>query len=131
MTGVVTQPINGARDDGVEGFFKGLGKGAVGLVARPTAGLVDFASGSFGAVKRATELSDEVTRQRARRLLQPDGVVRPFSTREAEGNRLLKYVLNCAAAIRWLDADALFVCVCDLQGGEQRQVREQRRVRGV
>lgn len=49
MTGVVTQPISGARNDGVGGFFKGLGKGAVGLVARPTAGLVDFASGSFDA----------------------------------------------------------------------------------
>lgn len=49
VTGVVTQPISGARNDGVGGFFKGLGKGAVGLVARPTAGLVDFASGSFDA----------------------------------------------------------------------------------
>lgn len=87
---MVTKPISGAKSDGVEGFIKGLGKGAVGLVARPTAGLVDFASGSFGAVKRATEMSEDVTRLRARRLLHLDGVVRPFSTREAEGNRLLK-----------------------------------------
>lgn len=52
MTGVFTKPIEGARDQGVEGFFKGLGRGAVGLVARPTAGVVDFASGSLDAVKR-------------------------------------------------------------------------------
>lgn len=52
VTGVFTKPIEGARDQGVEGFFKGLGKGAVGLVARPTAGVVDFASGSLDAVKR-------------------------------------------------------------------------------
>jgi vacuolar protein sorting-associated protein 13A/C len=49
---VVTKPISGARSDGVGGFFKGLGQGAVGLVARPTAGVIDFASGSFDAVKR-------------------------------------------------------------------------------
>lgn len=52
VTGVISKPISGARSDGVEGFFKGLGKGAVGLIARPTAGFVDFASGSFDAVKR-------------------------------------------------------------------------------
>lgn len=52
VTGVFTKPYEGARDQGVEGFFKGLGVGAVGLVARPTAGVVDFASGSFDAVKR-------------------------------------------------------------------------------
>lgn len=90
VTGVFTKPITGAKSEGVEGFFKGLGKGAVGLVARPTAGLVDFASGSFDAVKRATELAEDVTRLRARRLMHADGVVRPFSTRQAEGNKLLK-----------------------------------------
>lgn len=52
VTGVFTKPIEGAQEDGVEGFFKGLGWGAVGLVARPTAGVVDFASGSLNAVKR-------------------------------------------------------------------------------
>lgn len=53
VTGVFTKPFEGARDQGVEGFFKGLGMGAVGLVARPTAGVVDFASGSLDAVKRS------------------------------------------------------------------------------
>lgn len=52
VTGVFTKPISGAKQQGIEGFFKGLGKGAVGLVTRPTAGVVDFASGSFDAVRR-------------------------------------------------------------------------------
>lgn len=52
VTGVFTKPVSGAREQGVEGFFKGLGKGAVGLVTRPAAGIVDFASGSLDAVKR-------------------------------------------------------------------------------
>lgn len=46
------KPISGAKEDGVEGFFKGVGKGMVGLVTRPTAGVIDFASGSLGAVRR-------------------------------------------------------------------------------
>jgi vacuolar protein sorting-associated protein 13A/C len=36
----------------VGGFFKGVGKGLIGVVTRPTAGVVDFASGSLDAVKR-------------------------------------------------------------------------------
>lgn len=90
VTGVFTKPISGAKADGVEGFFKGLGRGAVGLVARPTAGIVDFASGSFDAVKRAAEMSEDVNRLRAPRFLHTDGIVRPFCVREAEGNKLLK-----------------------------------------
>lgn len=52
VTGVFTKPISGAKEQGVEGFFTGLGKGAVGLITRPTAGVIDFASGSLEAVKR-------------------------------------------------------------------------------
>lgn len=90
ITGVFTKPISGAKADGFEGFFKGLGKGAVGLVARPTAGLVDFASGTFESVKRATEVGEELGRLRSPRFLHSDGIVRPFNKQEAEGNKLLK-----------------------------------------
>ncbi|XP_045765599.1 vacuolar protein sorting-associated protein 13 isoform X2 [Maniola jurtina] len=89
VTGVFTKPFEGARDQGVEGFFKGLGVGAVGLVARPTAGVVDFASGSFDAVKRAADLSEEVTKRRAARYLAPDAGVRPYSRLQAEGYKML------------------------------------------
>ncbi|XP_053594598.1 intermembrane lipid transfer protein Vps13 isoform X2 [Microplitis demolitor] len=89
VTGVVMKPISGAKEEGVEGFFKGFGKGMVGLVTRPTAGAIDFASGSFGAVRRATELSEEVKRVRPPRFLQPDSLVRPYVHAEAEGNKIL------------------------------------------
>jgi len=90
VTGVVTKPVQGARSEGVQGFFKGLGKGAVGLVARPTAGIVDFASGTFDSVKRATELSDEEKKLRPPRFLHSDGIVRPYSRREAEGYKIFR-----------------------------------------
>ncbi|XP_034937793.1 vacuolar protein sorting-associated protein 13 isoform X2 [Chelonus insularis] len=90
VTGVVMKPYSGAKEEGVEGFFKGFGKGVVGLVTRPTAGAIDFASGSFGAVRRVTEMSEEVKRVRPPRFLQPDSLVRPYLHAEAEGNKILQ-----------------------------------------
>ncbi|XP_052841610.1 intermembrane lipid transfer protein Vps13 [Drosophila gunungcola] len=90
VTGVVTKPVSGARDNGVEGFFKGLGKGAIGLVARPTAGVVDFASGSFEAVKRAADASEDVKRMRPPRFQHYDFVLRPYCFMEATGNKIMK-----------------------------------------
>ncbi|GFT91712.1 vacuolar protein sorting-associated protein 13 [Nephila pilipes] len=92
VTGIVTKPIEGAREGGVGGFFKGVGKGLIGVVTRPTAGVVDFASGSLDAVKRVTQVSDEVKRLRVPRFIRPDGIVRPYVKREAEGNKLLQEV---------------------------------------
>ncbi|GIY23535.1 vacuolar protein sorting-associated protein 13 [Caerostris darwini] len=92
VTGIVTKPIEGAREGGVGGFFKGVGKGLIGVVTRPTAGVVDFASGSLDAVKRVTQVSDEVKRLRVPRFIRPDGIIRPYVKREAEGNKLLQEV---------------------------------------
>ena len=50
VTGVAVKPVQGAMEKGVGGFFQGVGKGVVGLVARPTGGLVDFASGLGQAI---------------------------------------------------------------------------------
>lgn len=69
VTGVAMKPIEGAREEGVGGFFKGVGKGVVGLVARPTGGVIDFASGTFDSVKRVTEITEEVHRVRPARFL--------------------------------------------------------------
>ncbi|KAM0635950.1 hypothetical protein ACHAPW_000985 [Verticillium nonalfalfae] len=35
ITGVVTKPLEGAKKEGAFGFFKGVGKGSMGLVTRP------------------------------------------------------------------------------------------------
>ena len=42
--------------------FSGVGKGMVGLVARPTGGIVDSASGIMDAAKRVTEVTVEIHR---------------------------------------------------------------------
>lgn len=52
VEGVFEKPISGARNDGVRGFFKGVSKGMVGLVARPLSGALDFTSGTLNTIKR-------------------------------------------------------------------------------
>ncbi|CAF2272786.1 unnamed protein product [Rotaria magnacalcarata] len=47
---VVSKPIRGAKHGGASGFFKE--EGVIGLVARPTGGMVDFASTSLDLIKR-------------------------------------------------------------------------------
>lgn len=79
VTGVVTKPVQGARNEGFQGFFKGLGKGAIGFVAKPMNGVVDFASGTFDSVKRVTELSDQEKKLRPPRFLHADGIIRAYS----------------------------------------------------
>ena len=75
VTGVVTQPVKGLdflclsgifvlasgifffflpglQKEGAVGLLKGTGKGLVGLLVRPTGGLVDLASGTLDFVTR-------------------------------------------------------------------------------
>ena len=93
ISGVVLKPMEGAKEEGVGGFFKGVGKGVAGLVTRPTGGIVDFASGTFDTVKRATELNDVVSRRaRPARYIHPDGVVRYYDNKEALGARIVSQV---------------------------------------
>ena len=47
MTGIYEKPIEGASKDGAVGFMTGLGKGLLGVVTKPTAGIVDFTSNSL------------------------------------------------------------------------------------
>lgn len=51
ITGLVTQPVSGAKEDGFEGFMKGVGKGVIGVVTQPASSLFDFATGTLKAIK--------------------------------------------------------------------------------
>ncbi|CAF0895845.1 unnamed protein product [Rotaria sp. Silwood1] len=90
VKGVVTKPIRGAKHGGATGFFKGLGQGVVGLVARPTGGVVDFASTSLDLIKRTAQQEEVVRRIRYPRHVGRDGIVRPYVAHEATGF----YILN-------------------------------------
>ena len=53
LTGVVTQPIKSVRNKGIEGLVPGLARGAVGVVAKPLAGVFDLASSTTAAVRHS------------------------------------------------------------------------------
>uniref|UniRef100_A0A670J300 Vacuolar protein sorting 13 homolog A n=1 Tax=Podarcis muralis TaxID=64176 RepID=A0A670J300_PODMU len=93
ITGIVTKPIRGAQKEGATGFFKGVGKGLVGAVARPTGGIIDMASSTFQGIKRATNASEDVMSLRPPRFFGEDGVIRPYRLRDGAGSQMLQQSL--------------------------------------
>lgn len=53
LTGLVTQPYNGARKEGAVGFLKGLGKGIGGVVFKPSAGACGVPGYAFMGVYKS------------------------------------------------------------------------------
>ncbi|XP_050969639.1 intermembrane lipid transfer protein VPS13C-like, partial [Labeo rohita] len=100
VTGIVTKPVEGAKKEGAAGFFKGIGKGLVGVVARPTGGIVDMASSTFQGIQRVAESTEEVNKLRPVRLIQEDGIIRPYDHHASEG-----YDLFQRSEIKQLDGE--------------------------
>ncbi|KAF8516153.1 hypothetical protein BU17DRAFT_51124 [Hysterangium stoloniferum] len=90
--GLVMKPIEGAQADGATGFFLGIGKGVVGLVAKPAVGFMDLASNLTAGVRNTTTVFDNPARDRVRipRHIPADGVLTPYSEREALGQSWMK-----------------------------------------
>ncbi|KAL2145881.1 hypothetical protein VTI28DRAFT_5963 [Corynascus sepedonium] len=94
--GLARKPLEGAEQEGALGFFKGIGKGVVGLATKPAIGVLDFASNVSEGVRNTTTVFDgsELDRVRLPRHIPADGVVRPYSQREALGQSWLKQIDN-------------------------------------
>jgi vacuolar protein sorting-associated protein 13A/C len=43
---------SGAQQEGVEGFFKGVGKGLMGLMTKPAGGVLDCIAMALDGIKR-------------------------------------------------------------------------------
>lgn len=98
MEGVLMKPIEGAESEGALGFFKGVGKGLVGVVTKPVVGVFDLASNVSEGIRNTTTVFDNPDRDRVRlpRLIPVDGVLRPYSAREAMGQYWMKDLSNGA-----------------------------------
>ncbi|NWV17170.1 VP13A protein, partial [Origma solitaria] len=94
ITGIVTKPIKGAQEEGAAGFFKGVGKGLVGAVARPTGGIIDMASSTFQGIKKVADSSEDVISLRPPRFFGEDGVIRPYRLRDGTGSQMLQKIEN-------------------------------------
>lgn len=98
MEGIVTKPIQGAETEGALGFFKGVGKGLVGVVTKPAVGVFDLASNVSEGIRNTTTVFDKPERDRVRlpRHVPSDGILVPFSAREALGQYWMKDLDNGA-----------------------------------
>ncbi|UMM13276.1 hypothetical protein L5515_001638 [Caenorhabditis briggsae] len=90
ITGVVTKPIEGAKQEGGFGFVKGVGKGLIGVVTRPVSGVVDFASGTMNSVRAVAGTNREAGPLRPPRVLRADRIVRPYSSTDSYGFKVFK-----------------------------------------
>ncbi|OQO13215.1 hypothetical protein B0A48_01443 [Cryoendolithus antarcticus] len=94
--GLARQPLQGAEKEGAAGFVKGVGKGLLGLATKPAIGAFDLASNMAEGVKNTTTVFDQegLDRVRLTRFIGSDGIVRPYSQREALGQFWLKTMDN-------------------------------------
>ncbi|BEI82300.1 hypothetical protein CcaverHIS002_0301680 [Cutaneotrichosporon cavernicola] len=90
--GVAAMPMEGAEKGGAVGFARGVGKGFVGLFTKPVVGVMDFISASTEGIRNTTTVFDTNTIDRVRlpRFIASDGVLRPYSARDALGQSWLK-----------------------------------------
>ncbi|KAG4417512.1 hypothetical protein IFR04_009324 [Cadophora malorum] len=94
--GLARKPLEGAEQEGLTGFFKGVGKGALGFVTKPAIGVFDLASNVSEGIRNTTTVfdGDGLDRVRLTRFIGTDGIVRPYSQREALGQFWLKQLDN-------------------------------------
>ena len=90
--GLARHPIEGAEKEGALGFAKGIGKGLLGLPTKAALGTFDLASNLAEGVRNTTTVFDQdgLDRVRLTRFIDMDGIVRPYSQREALGQFWLK-----------------------------------------
>ena len=130
VTGVFLQPVQGAKSEGVGGFFKGVGKGVAGLVTKPVVGVFDGASHITTGIKNTADMvagggsGTLVQRVRTPRFFAVDGVLRPYNAREATAAALLKKVdggrfahESMLAFVEWMAAPAAARGFAKLKGG--------------
>ena len=74
-SGVIQEPVRGAIDGGTKGFIKGVGRGLVGVVAKPTSGLAALVAktteGLASDAKRVTVRGKEAKGSHELRVRQP------------------------------------------------------------
>jgi len=111
VTGIVEKPIEGGKKGGAVGVLSGIGKGLLGVVTKPTAGLVDFTSQSLEGIRKVAVQEESVNRVRPPRRIYR--LVTPYRFREAQ----------CVSILRDLEkgrfSDHMFVVSLDISKDPQ------------
>ncbi|CCD24807.1 membrane morphogenesis protein VPS13 NDAI_0D04940 [Naumovozyma dairenensis CBS 421] len=92
FSGVALDPYKAAQKEGASGFFKGLGKGLIGLPTKTAIGFLDLTSNLSQGVKSTTTVLDLQTTNRIRlpRYVDYDQIIRCYRLRDAQGQYWLK-----------------------------------------
>ena len=100
VSGVVTKPVESARQNGLLGLAHGLGQAFLGFIVQPVSGALDFFSltvdGIGASCARCLEVfNNKITLQRTRnpRAIRTDGVLREYNEREAVGQVAFLHML--------------------------------------
>lgn len=104
VSGIALAPIEGATNEGTSGFFKGIGKGIVGLPTKAAIGVFDLANNVSEGIRNTTTAFDGNTLSRVRlpRQIGHDGVVRPFSEHDARGQYWLRSIADAEEEEKYL-----------------------------
>lgn len=96
FSGFFTKPFEGAQQEGIGGFFKGVGKGLIGVPVKPVTGMLDFATKTTEGISNVKNYfnNDIKSKKRLPRTFGPDGLVTPYSPSSAYGQFLLNTVAN-------------------------------------
>ncbi|BET01399.1 Vacuolar protein sorting-associated protein [Nesidiocoris tenuis] len=87
---IIKQQIGTQQHDGIELFFRSIGKGLMGLLTKPTGTVFDCIAMASDGIRRASEMGEEIIlRTRQPRHMDQYLGVRPYSPYEAAGKQLL------------------------------------------
>lgn len=94
IAGLALDPLRGSQEEGVVGFFKGIGKGIAGLPTKTTIGILDLTSNlSQGVRQSTTALANGLVASRIRLPRYIDSheqVIYSYDLRESQGQYWLK-----------------------------------------
>lgn len=92
VSGVVTKPVESARQNGLLGLAHGLGRAFIGFFVQPVSGALDFFSLTVDGIGASCSnclevLSNKTTHQRIRnpRAIHADGILKEYCEKEAVG----------------------------------------------
>lgn len=117
VTGVFTETGAGLKEEGFVGGLKGLGKGLVGVVAKPVTGAIDTVTNVVNNVKDVTHKEKVVEPLRSPRYIPLDNVLETYNRHLSDGIVLLQKA-NSASGIRVLPTER-YVVHCVVNGGMQ------------
>jgi len=95
VTGIVTQPMKGVKEEGAVGLMKGIGKGLVGLAVKPSVAAIDLVTKSTEGIANTTAYLERDKRRTKRptRYFDERCLVMVYNREKASGQHLL-HTLN-------------------------------------